>query len=275
MFSPSELFVLLDFDHTGTLSAFPTPEEIAAYLGPEASVSRSGATFVDVAGQPRFRAGLNHLYAPPRALLDANLWRCRLDLGDFPSGESATWTHLSEWMSSYLEDTLKREPKSKRRHGYRRYRGEGVMVDFAPTPPSQVDASQRGQIELQIMHDEPNLATVRRILRLREDVVLAGEGATIPSDWDFHLTATVVETEVRLRWSALLHGGLNDAQRCTTWMTFFLQDTFGFGTKNGAPEHATRWEAPGPAGRAGADVVLFNHTDGRRHTGEIRFPVGW
>lgn len=278
MFSLSELCELLDIDHAGALSVFPEPGEVAAFLGP-ASVGRAGETIVEASGVLRFRTGLNRLYEAPHATLQSTLWRCSLEIRQFPSADSSIWTGMSEWMSGYLGDTLKREAKRDSRHGYRRYRGDGVIVDLGLTPPSRSDSSERGQLELHVTHDEPRLAAIRRILRLPEGTPLEGDpsgGTTVPSAWDLRMSASVVESEVRMRWSALLGAGGeydNAAARCTRWMNDLLVHLFDHGW--GAGDNATSWKVPPLAGQPAEVVTLHSITDGRRHTGELRFPSRW
>jgi hypothetical protein len=278
MFSLGELCVLLDIDHAGALSVFPEPGEVAAFLG-SGYVGRPGQEVVEASGVLRFRTGLNHLYVAPHATLQSTPWRCSLEIRGFPLGEGSIWAHMAEWMSSYLGDTLKREAKGASRCGYRRYRGDGVIVDLAPTPPSRTDSSQRGQLELQVTHDEPRLATIRRILRLPEGTPLEGDpsgGTTVPSGWDLRMSASVVESEVRLRWSALLGAEgeyENAAARCSRWTYDYLVHLFEHGHHAG--ENATSWTAPTPAGQPAEIVTLYRITDTRRHTGELRFPSRW
>ena len=278
MFSLGALCVLLDIDHAGALSVFPEPGEVAAFLGP-ASVGRSGEKTVEASGVLRFRTGLNRLYEAPQATLQSTLWRCSLEIRGFPVADSSIWTDMSEWMSSYLGDTLKREAKRDSRHGYRRYRGEGVIVDLGLTPPSRSDSSERGQLELQVTHDEPRLAAIRRILRLPQGTLLEGDpsgGTTVPSAWDLRMSVGVVESEVRIRWSALLGASGeydNEAARCTRWMNDLLVHLFDHGWHAG--ENVTSWKVPTPPGQSAEVVTLHSITDGRRHTGEIRFPAQW
>ena len=234
---------------------------------------------MEASGVLRFRTGLNRLYEAPHATLQSTLWRCSLEIRRFPIADSSIWTGMSEWMSSYLGDTLKREAKRDSRHGYRRYRGDGVIVDLGLTPPSRSDSSERGQLELQVTHDEARLATIRRILRLPEGTPLEGDpsgGTTVPSAWDLRMSAAVVESEVRLRWSSLLGAEgeyANAGARCSRWLHDYLVHLFDHGQYAG--ENATSWSAPTPAGQPAEVVTLYRSTDGRRHTGEQRFPGRW
>lgn len=279
MFDLSELCVLLDLDYSGALSVFPAPDEVAAFLG-DADVLRSGEETVEASGLLRFRSGLNRLYAPPRAFLRSTLWRCSVEIDGFPMAEGSIWKHLSEWTSSYLGDAMKkRDAKRDSRHGYRRYRGDGVIVDLALTPPSRTDSDERGQIELHVTHDEAPSATLRRILRVADGVVLDGDpsgGTVVESAWDARMTACVIDSEVRVRWSAPMGAGgahANEAARCADWADGFLVHLFGFGTFGG--EGITRWTVPVAAGESAEAVTLQRITAERRCTAELRFPSRW
>jgi hypothetical protein len=276
VFSLQELCVLLDIDHAGALSVFPEPAEVATFLG-DSNPIQAGGEIVETGGLLRFRTGLLHLYRPPRALVRSTLWRCSIEIDDF--AEHAIWKHPAEYTSSYLGDTMKQDARRDRRHGYRRYRGDGVIVDYAPTPPSGHDPDQRGWIELQITHDEPRLAAIRRVLRIADDVVLAGDpscGTQVPSHWDLRMTVGVVDDEVRVRWSAPMRAGgayANESARCAHWMSDLLTHLFDHGS--GAGEKTTRWAAPTTAGQPPDIVTLLSVEDDRRHTGELRFPARW
>lgn len=279
MFDLSELCVLLDLDHSGALSVFPEPDEVAAFLG-DGRVVKSGETIVEADGLLRFRAGLNRIYASPRAALGSTFWRCALEIDGFPGIDGSIYKHLAEWMASYLDDTMKtREPKRASRRGYRRYRADGVIVDIALTPPSQVDSSERGQIELQITRDETRIATLRRILRVPDGVVLDGDpsgGTVVESAWDARMTACVVDAEVRVRWSAPMKAGgynANDAARCAQWASGYLEHLFEHSSAAG--DSTSRWTVPVPAGQPAEQVTLQRINDERRCTAELRFPARW
>lgn len=276
MFAFDELCVLLDVENTGALSVFPRPAEMAAFLGEDEPRSSNGEV-VEVSGLLRFRSGLLHLYVPPRASLTSAQWRCAVDVVDFE--ERSIWKHLSEWMSSYLDDTLQREPKRESRYGYRRYRGDGVIVDFAATPPSQVDNTERGRIDLEITHDEPRLASIRRVLRIDADAALEGDpacGTTLASRWDLRMTVGVVDAEVRIRWSAPMGPGgtfANDAALCSRWMNELLCHSFDLGRRFG--DDATSWKLPARPGQPDERITLHDSSSARRHTGELRLPARW
>ena len=131
-FSFGELLVLIDVDGVGAMSApLPTPAEASELTR---NALRGAAPCVELHGACRFRTGLAHLYAPPRADLVVSPAHVMLTISRF--ADEDIWKNMFEWVNGYLADTLTPTPRSAARDGYHEYAGQGVIATLGYLRPS-------------------------------------------------------------------------------------------------------------------------------------------
>ena len=262
MFSFSELLILLDVDGVPPMTApFPTLEEVAPLVG-----------------ELKFATSMAHLLPPRRAHLSASPIAVEVTLADFPWGSArALWEHLHGYVTSYLEDTLSKVPKRDALPHYRTYKGHGVTVLYAYTPPNHDEPC----LELKLLRDEHPLQTIATVFGISREVLatpLDRNWRTLPSTRDMHVEASSVGDELRLRCNAPLGPG-SVPPACSSWTTFWLQwwSPFGGGTSRSElrdrplaeHEHATEFAI-------GKDpVVLIRGSTTRRAHFEVHVPLRW
>ncbi|MEZ4404117.1 MAG: hypothetical protein R3B06_29110 [Kofleriaceae bacterium] len=270
VFSFGELLVLLDVDGVGPMSApLPTPAEAAA-LAPAAL--RGAGPCVEFRGPCRFRTGLAHLYDPPHTELVVSPGHVALTITRF--ADEDIWAHMFEWVSSYLADTLTLAPGAPA-DGYRGYAGQGVAAALGFTRPSVRLDSRDLVIEVRLRHDEPALATLRRLLGVAADVVIAppddGNWRALASAWPMHLECARHGDTARFRLGAPHHDGATSAASlCEQWCWGWLDMCAGTG-----PGHHDRIQQAWDLGPLGHASMVRGDGAHRRDVHEVRVPAAW
>jgi hypothetical protein len=262
-FSFGELLVLIDVDRVGAMSAaMPTPAEAAALTE---TALRGVPPCVEGRGALRFRTGLAHLYDPPRTELVVSPGHLVLAITRFPDQD--IWTNMFEWLSGYLADTLGQRGE---RDGYREYAGHAVIATLAFTRPNVRLDSRDLVIEVALRHDEPPLATVRRLLGVVAEVAPKDDGNwhELATRWPMHLECSRHGPVVRFRFSAPHHDGqTSTAGLCEEWCSRWL------GLCAGRPYERTQvsWEL----GEQGHASIVRGDGAHRRDVHELHVPASW
>ncbi len=271
VFSFGELLVLLDVDGVTAMSApLPTPAE-ASTLAPDAL--RGTAPCVEFHGACRFRTGLAHLYEPPRTELVVSPAHVMLSITRFPDVD--IWNNMFEWVSSYLGDTLTPTPRGAAVEGVREYAGQGVIATLRYTRPSARLDSRDLLIEVGLRHDEPPLATVRRLLGLTADAPIAppddGNWHELPTRWPAHLEYARHGAALRFRISGPHHDGqTSTANLCEEWCWRWLDLSAATGL--GRHDRAQlAWEL----GALGHASIVRGNGAHRRDVHELHVPSAW
>jgi hypothetical protein len=269
-FSFGELLVLLDVEGVGTISTpLPTPAEGAALTG---EPLHGAAPCTSSHGALRFRKGLAHLYEPPRTELVVSPAHVLLAISRFADVD--IWNNMFGWIEGYLADTLELTPTSTP-ESYREYRGQGVIATLAFTRPSvRLDAREL-VIELALRGDQAALATVRALLGLRGETVIAppddGNWRELATTWPMHLECSRHDTTVRFRFSAPHHDGqLTTANLCEEWSWRWLDLCAATGTGH-HDRRQVSWDLPA----LGHVSIVRGDGSGRRDVHELHVPARW
>ncbi len=256
---------MIDIDGVGPMSTpLPTPREASAVAG---NALRGTAPCTEVHGACQFRAGV---YAPPRAELVVSPAHVMLSITRFADLDA--WTNTFEYVSSYLADTL---TTTIDRDGYRSYAGQGVIATLAFTRPNVRLDSRDVVIEVALRHDEPPVATVRRIFGLADDVSLAppddGNWRELVTAWPLHLECSRSKTTARFRMSAPHHDGqISTASLCEEWCWRWLDLCAGTGIGHHDRVQVS-WDLP----VLGHASIVRGDSAHRRDTHELHVPASW
>jgi hypothetical protein len=259
-FSFGELLVLLDVEGAGAISApMPTPEEAAALT---ATTLRGVAPCVEGHGALRFRADI---YEPPRTELVASPGHLSLAITRFHDQD--VWTSMFEWLSGYLGDTLEQVIK---RDDYLEYAGQGVRATLAFTRPNVRLDSRSLVIDVALRHDEPPLASLRRLLGIAADIAPKDDGNwhELATRWPMHLECSRHAAALRFRFSAPHHDKqTSTAGLCEEWCSRWL------GLCAGKPYDRSQlsWDL-GEHGRAS---MVRGDGAHRRDVHELHVPASW
>jgi hypothetical protein len=271
VFAFGELLVLIDVEGVGAMSTpLPTPAEASGLTG---NALRGTAPCVELHGACRFRTGLAHLYAPPRADLVVSPAHVMLSITRFADDD--IWKNMFEWVTGYLADTLTPTPRSAAHEGYREYAGQGVIATLGYTRPSVRLDSHALVIELALRRDEGALATVRRLLGLAEDAQIAppddGNWREQPSAWALHLECSRHRDTMRFRFSAPHHDGqISTASLCEEWCWRWLDLCAGT-----AIGHHDRNQVAWDLGGLGRASIVRGDGAHRRDVHELHVPTSW
>ncbi|MEO8706236.1 MAG: hypothetical protein ABI867_39770 [Kofleriaceae bacterium] len=269
-FSFGELLVLIDVEGVGAMAPLPTPAEAAGLTG---NAQRGVAPCVEVHGAIRFRTGLAHLYEPPRTDLVVSPAHVMLSITRF--ADEDIWKNMFEWVSGYLGDTLTPTERSAAREGYQEYVGQGVIATLCFTRPSVRLDSRDLVIEVALRRDEPALATVRRLLGLAADAVIAppgdGNWRELPTSWPLHLECSRHGDTARFRFSAPHHDDqISTANLCEEWCWRWLDLCAGT-----AIGHHDRTQVAWNLGELGHASIVRGNGAHRRDVHELHIPVSW
>jgi hypothetical protein len=271
VFSFGELLVLLDVEGVGPMTPpLPTPTEASA-LAPGAM--RGTEPCVEHHGALRFRTGLAHLYEPPATDLVVSPAHVMLTITRFPDED--IWTNMFEWVSGYLADTLAPTPRGVERDGFGEYVGQGAVATLRYTRPSVRLDSRDLRIEIGLRHDEPPLATVRRLLGIVADAPVAprddGNWHEQPTRWPVHLECARHGATARFRFSAPHHDGqISTASLCEEWCWRWLDLCAGEGLG-----HHDRVQVSWDLGGLGHASIVRGAGAHRRDAHELHVPAAW
>jgi hypothetical protein len=269
VFSFGELLVLIDVDGVGAMSMpLPTPAEASVLTG---KPLRGTGPCVELQAPVRFCTGLAHLYEAPHTDLVVSPAHVLLSITWF--ADEDIWKNMFEWVDGYLDSTLTPTPRS--RDGYREYAGQGVIASLAFTRPNIRHDSRELVIEVGLRHDEPALATIRRLFGLAIDAPIAppddGNWRELPSSWPLHLECSRHADTVRFRFSAPHHDGQTSTAGlcegwCWRWLELFAATGLGQQRRS-----QIAWDL-GPLGHAS---IVRGDGAHRRDVHELHIPARW
>lgn len=271
VFSFGELLVLLDVEGVGAMSApLPTPAEASA-LAPGAM--RGTAPGVEFHGACRFRTGLAHLYEAPRTELVVSPGHVMLSITRFADVD--IWNNMFEWVSSYLADTLAPTARGAGRDGFAEYAGQGAIATLRYTRPNVRLDSRDLLLEVGLRHDEPAVATIRRLLGVKADAPAAppddGNWRELATTWPVHLEWSRHGATARFRFSAPHHDGqISTANLCEEWCWRWLDLCAGTGAG-----HHDRVQLAWDLGALGHASIVRGDGAHRRDTHELHVPAAW
>jgi hypothetical protein len=181
--------------------------------------------------------------------------------------DSDIWTNMFEWLSGYLGDTL---AQSIGRDDYIEYAGQGVVATLAFNRPSVRIDSRSLLLELALRHDEPPLATLRRLFGVTTDIAPKDDGNwhELATQWPMHLECSRHGAALRFRFSAPHHDGqTSTAGLCEAWCSRWL----GLRAGKVYDRSQLSWDL----GELGHASIVRGDGAHRRDVHELHVPSSW